>query len=50
MQEFFLDLCSSKDSRSTRMSLESDVTLLTSGEASDLSTLGYDGGPSQMNA
>ena len=31
------------------MSPESDVTLLTSGEASDPSTLGYDGKPSQEN-
>ena len=48
MQEFFLlDTCSSKDSRSAHVSLESDVTLLTSGDASDPSTPGYDGKPSQ---
>ena len=44
---FLLDICSSKDSHSAHMSLESDVTLLTSGEASDASTLGYGGKPSQ---
>ena len=48
MQDFFLlDLCSSKDSRSARVSLDPAVNLLTSGEASDPSTLGYDGKPSQ---
>ena len=50
MQDFFLlDICSSKDSRSARVSLASAVNLLTSGEASDPSTLGYDGKPSQEN-
>ena len=44
---FLLDICSSKDSHSEHMSLESDVTLLISGEASDPSTLGYGGKPSQ---
>ena len=41
---FLLDICSSQDSRSTQTTLKSDVTLLTSGEASDPSMLGYDGG------
>ena len=49
MHVFLLGFCSSKDCRSTRMSLESVVTLLTSGEVSDPSTLGYGGGPSQVN-
>ena len=45
MQEFvLLDFCSNKDSRTTQLSLESDVALLTSGDGSDPSTLGYDGG------
>ena len=44
-----LDIGSSKDSHSARLFLESDVSLLISGEASDPSTLGYDGKPSQEN-
>ena len=47
---FLLDSCSNKDSRITQSSLEPDAALLTSGEASDPSTLGYDGMPSWMNA
>ena len=46
---FLLDFCSSKHSRSTQMSVESYVILLTTGEASDPSSLGYDGKPSQEN-
>ena len=50
MQEFLLDFCSSKESRITQSSLESDVALLTSGEGSDPSMLGYDDCPPQMSA
>ena len=40
-----LDSCSTKDSCTTPSSLESDETLLTSGDVSDSSTQGYEGGP-----
>ena len=36
------NFCPTKDSRNTQISVECDVTLLTSGDGSDPSTLGYD--------
>ena len=44
MQDFFVDSDPIRHPCTKQLSLESDVALLTSGDASDPSTLGYDGG------